>query len=847
MRVVGFDSETFRIGPGRQNPPVVCGQWCEAVQEAPERCGNWVLGKGNVCLADEYLYNIVRWLADPQVLLVGAETAFDVLASVVTADTTERDAAAAIGLDAREPGLDLLTRWIAAYDADRVTDVIVREKLIDLGRGCYRYEKNSAGVVVGVNEYNLAAIARKRAGIDIPEDQKRCQVCDNTGCPHCPWRVRYSELHRVPVSQWPSEPVLYAETDGIATAGSWLGQWRYSERLAWNFPETQGNPAWALREEFEETRNSLWLKAMAAYGLRTDPAAVKQFEAHVRVEYEQTADFLVESGLLRRTYKRDLNAMRAYIERAGLAPCFTSPSSDGPPVWSFARACYDRGIESAGSSETAVALYLLAKGEYEHERLLELGLTEVHESKDTKAAEAAVIAAWPEAPRTGACKCANHGKGCKKDKCNCGRCCKPDKNKNGTCPAGTRKLDKDTLELAAAHVEQLAQSGLCQAEYAEVLAENLRLYGELGHLSKQLNTDIPILLRGSHEPIHTRFESILETMRTSSSGPNVQNQARGGESKCPECDGAGCGCARCKGKGKIERPGARECFVPRPGWVLIDADYSMLELHTLAQTCFWLLGHSTLGEALRAGKDPHTIVASQILGLSYAETLAALADENHAQHKAAKNARNCGKAVNFGRPGGLSARTMRSYAVKSYGVSKTEEEWKAIIDTWNQTWIEMPQYFALISRFESAPRSGHFNVSYPGLPGYRGGAHYTSACNTMYQRLGAKVAKRAGWYVFKACYVDKGSPLYGSRPVNFIHDQLLIEALEAKAHGAAIETQRLMNLAGAEMLPDVPVKTEPILARRWSKNAKEVTADGTRLRDGGVLVPWEDIRITDSE
>jgi hypothetical protein len=272
----------------------------------------------------------------------------------------------------------------------------------------------------------------------------------------------------------------------------------------------------------------------------------------------------------------------------------------------------------------------------------------------------------------------------------------------------------------------------------------------------------------------------------------------------------------------------------------------MLELHTLAQTCFWLLGHSTLGEALRAGKDPHTIVASQILGVSYAECLAALSDENHAQHKAAKNARNCGKAVNFGRPGGLSARTMRSYAVKSYGVSKTEQEWADIIGTWNQTWIEMPQYFSLISRFESSPRSGWFNVNYPGLPGFRAGAHYTSACNTMYQRLGAKVAKRAGWYVFKACYVDKGSPLYGARPVNFIHDQFLIEAREDSAHGAALETQRLMNLAGAELLPDVPVKTEPILARRWSKNAKEVTADGRKLKDGGQLVPWEDVRITEA-
>jgi hypothetical protein len=155
--------------------------------------------------------------------------------------------------------------------------------------------------------------------------------------------VRYGELHRVPVERWAPEPRLYAETDGIATAGSWLGQWRYSERLAWNFPETQGDPAWALREEFEESRKQPLAQGDGRVRSAHGPAAVRQFEAHIRQQYEHTADFLVESGLLRRTYKRDLAAMRAYIERHGLANCFTSPAPDGPPVWSFAQACYASG------------------------------------------------------------------------------------------------------------------------------------------------------------------------------------------------------------------------------------------------------------------------------------------------------------------------------------------------------------------------------------------------------------------------------------------------------------------------------------------------------------------------
>jgi hypothetical protein len=102
------------------------------------------------------------------------------------------------------------------------------------------------------------------------------------------------------------------------------------------------------------------------------------------------------------------------------------------------------------------------------------------------------------------------------------------------------------------------------------------------------------------------------------------------------------------------------------------------------------------------------------------------------------------------------------------------------------------------------------------------------------------VLKRAGWYLFKACYL-RGSmpgaePLYGCRPVNEIHDQFLVEAPAVRGDAAARAVGALMNRAGAEICPDVPVRCDPILARRWSKRAEE-------RRAGGVLVAWEDARL----
>jgi len=493
---------------------------------------------------------------------------------------------------------------------------------------------------------------------------------------------------------------------------------------------------------------------------------------------------------------------------------------------------YDSALASLPreGDERAHVIGNLASGLYASDVLVSAGLTFKKETKDTKAAAALVTEAFEGHPPVA-------------DTCQCERAGTQNKCKKGECPDGNVKLDKDTCQDAAGLFLGRAASEPDKArrEVLEEKAELIEAYADLTHLTKQLSTDIPILMSGAVGPIHTRYETIQETERTGSSKPNVQNQPRGGEVKCPHCRGksrAPLVCDTCGGKGKVTPPGARECFVPREGWVLIDSDYEMGELYTLAQTCYWLLGHSSLGDALKAGLDPHLIVAAQIAKVPYAEALRMLKQGTDAEKKYIKNLRNCGKAVNFGRPGGLSAKTMKSYGYKSYGVSKSVEEWQEIIDTWNATWTEMPEYFRMVNTLESYPRSGSFNVRYPGIPGFRAGTRYCSACNTFYQRYLAKVAKRAGWLIFKACYTERASVLYGSRPVLFVHDQFFAETPDNdNAGAAATELARLMNKAASDLMPDCPTRTDPILTRRWSKSAEE-TRDAN-----GALVAWEDKRF----
>lgn len=329
-------------------------------------------------------------------------------------------------------------------------------------------------------------------------------------------------------------------------------------------------------------------------------------------------------------------------------------------------------------------------------------------------------------------------------------------------------------------------------------------YAELGSLKVVRSKDVPALMKGVIMPIHSNFNSLVGTGRTSSSNPNIQNIRR------------------------LE--GIRECFVPRKGKVFLDADYDGLELRTLAQVCLKLVGRSRLADVLNSGKDAHTAVAAEILGVSYEEAVRRV----DAQEKAAEDARQLAKALNFGLPGGLGKETFIYFARKQYGIKIKESEFLSLKKKWMKAYPEMEDYFYLIGKHMSEnPHSSLGFVQHIFTNRIRGGVGYTVACNSYFQGLGGDATKEAGFRIAKACYLEEESPLYGCRIVNFIHDQFLVECDEDKAHEAVMELVRLMVEGASVYLPDVPpTVSKPVVARRWSKKAKQVWADGK-------LVPWD--------
>lgn len=351
-------------------------------------------------------------------------------------------------------------------------------------------------------------------------------------------------------------------------------------------------------------------------------------------------------------------------------------------------------------------------------------------------------------------------------------------------------------------------SDVCERSGDPVLVK----YADLSSLKKTISTDIPLLEKAIHVPLKVRYESILETGRTAST-PNVQNLPT--------------------------EVGVRECFAPRPGYVYASADYSQFELRTWSQVCLTCLGTSKMAEALNAGNDPHLELARRILGISYEE---ALKDYKANPKGRVYFPRQASKSANFGYPGGLGIARFVEYARKNYKVVlfETPEEAREngapvsameLKQFWFDSWPEARLYFEWVKTQCEVPVPIMKQLF---VNRFRGNVKFTEMANGYFQSLAADAAKAAGFLIARACYVDEDSPLFGCRPVNFIHDEVLVETPDDEyAHDAAVELARLMVVGASPFLPDVPPVAEPMLSRKWSKEAIPVKGPD------GRLVPWD--------
>lgn len=181
-------------------------------------------------------------------------------------------------------------------------------------------------------------------------------------------------------------------------------------------------------------------------------------------------------------------------------------------------------------------------------------------------------------------------------------------------------------------------------------------------LSKLKSTYADGLLKviGPDGRVHTTFQNMVTaTGRLSSTDPNLQN--------IPIRTDLG--------------SEIRKMFVPRPGWVLVDADYSQIELRVLAHVA----EDPLMQEAFRSGMDIHTATASQVFGVK-PEEVTPLQRRN-------------AKAVNFGIVYGISEFSL----AQDLGISRWEA--KAYIDGYLNRYSGVRDYMHRI--VEQARQQGY--------------------------------------------------------------------------------------------------------------------------------------------
>jgi DNA polymerase-1 len=123
------------------------------------------------------------------------------------------------------------------------------------------------------------------------------------------------------------------------------------------------------------------------------------------------------------------------------------------------------------------------------------------------------------------------------------------------------------------------------------IAQKVLDYRQLTKLKGTYVDALPQMLSPVDGRLHTTFNPAgAATGRLSSSNPNLQNIP-----------------ARTELGREI-----RAAFVPEPGWVLLSADYSQIELRLLAH----FSGDAVLVEAFRNNEDIHTRTAAEVFGVA---------------------------------------------------------------------------------------------------------------------------------------------------------------------------------------------------------------------------------------
>ena len=274
---------------------------------------------------------------------------------------------------------------------------------------------------------------------------------------------------------------------------------------------------------------------------------------------------------------------------------------------------------------------------------------------------------------------------------------------------------------------------------------------------------------GSDDRIRTTFQNLVTaTGRLSSTDPNLQN--------IPVRNDLGAE--------------IRKMFVPKPGYVLVDADYSQIELRVLAH----IANDTIMCNSFNSGMDIHTATAAQVFRVS--PEFVSADQRRHA------------KAVNFGIVYGISEFSLAD----DIGVSRYEA--REYIDSYLSTYHGVRDYMKKVvsearergytetlygrRRYIPELKSSNYNI--------RQGAERI-ALNTPIQGTAADLIKLAMIRVDQA--LNERYP--EAKLLLQVHDELIVECPEGIA-------KEVCDLVGCEMQQVAQLNIPLVAEAKWGSN-----------------------------
>lgn len=243
----------------------------------------------------------------------------------------------------------------------------------------------------------------------------------------------------------------------------------------------------------------------------------------------------------------------------------------------------------------------------------------------------------------------------------------------------------------------------------------------------------------------------------------------------------------------------RSCFIASPGYKLITADYSQIELRIMAEVS----EDPAFLQAFNSDVDLHTLTASQMFRIPVEEV--------------SKDRRFQAKSINFGL---MYGRGPASLAVQ---IGLTVDESRKLLDVYFKTYRRVKKWLDDVGKL--AVRQGYirtlggrkriFQLPDRDNPDYDRliSSIDRQGKNTPIQGTSADITKYALIYISKV-FKEKG---YDAYLIHTVHDEIVSEAREDIADEVAKVVEEQMIVAGQKLLKQVPIKVDVHVADIWTK------------------------------